>query len=96
MLEHEVTPVLKAPTCYLPTPLPRHMLSGMRKPLLLLSAVVVLFVGFILARTARYGSVPPPVVPAAEVAIPKPAAERLAGSLRFPTISSEDPAAFDA
>lgn len=72
------------------------MLSGMRKPLLLLIAVVVLFVGFILARTARYGSVPPPVVSAAEVAIPKPAAERLAGSLRFPTISSEDPAAFDA
>ena len=72
------------------------MLSAMRKLLLLLSAVVVLLVGFILARTARYGSVTHPVGPASEVAIPTAAAERLAGSLRFPTISSEDSAAFDA
>jgi carboxypeptidase PM20D1 len=68
----------------------------MRKFFLLLAAALVLFVGFTVAVTARYGSARPPVQPAPKVAIPGGAAERLAGSLRIRTISSEDPAAFDA
>ena len=68
----------------------------MRKFFLLLAAALVLFVGFTVAVTARYESVQPPVQPVPEVAIPDGAAERLAGSLRIRTISSEDPAAFDA
>ncbi|HEU5261522.1 MAG TPA: M20 family peptidase [Gemmatimonadales bacterium] len=68
----------------------------MRKLLLPLGAAVVLLVGFFLARTARHGSSSPAVEPAAAIAIPAGAAERLAGSLRFPTVSHEDPAAFDA
>ena len=68
----------------------------MNKFFLLLAAALVLFVGFTVAATARYESAQPPVQPAPKVAIPGGAAERLAGSLRIRTISSEDPAAFDA
>jgi carboxypeptidase PM20D1 len=68
----------------------------MRQFFLLLVAALVLFVGFTVAVTARYESAHPPVQPAPKVAIPGGAAERLAGSLRIRTISSEDPAAFDA
>ena len=68
----------------------------MNKFFLLLAAALVLFVGFTVAVTARYESAQPPVQPAPKVAIPGGAAERLAGSLRIRTISSEDPAAFDA
>ena len=68
----------------------------MRKFFLLLAAALMLFVGVTVAVTARYRSAPAPVRPAKEVAIPGGAAERLAGSLRIRTISSEDPAAFDA
>jgi len=68
----------------------------MRKRLLPLGAVVVLLAGFILARTVRYGSDPSAVERAPDIAIPESAAERLAGSLRIPTISHEDPAASDA
>jgi carboxypeptidase PM20D1 len=68
----------------------------MRTFFVLLGAALVLFVGFAVAVTARYESAQPPVQPAPEVAIPNGAAERLAGSLRIRTISSEDPAAFDA
>src|SRR5512134_1626931 len=68
----------------------------MRTFFLLLAAALVLFVGFTVAVTARYESAPPPVQPAPEVAIPSGASERLAGSLRIRTISSDDPAAFDA
>ena len=53
----------------------------MRKFFLLLTAALVLFVGFTVAVTARYESAPPPVQPAPEVAIPSGASERLAGSL---------------
>jgi hypothetical protein len=56
----------------------------------------VLFVGFTLVRTARYGTAQPAVEPAPPIPIPTGAVERLAGSLRFPTISHEAPAAFDA
>jgi carboxypeptidase PM20D1 len=68
----------------------------MRTFFLLLGAALVLFVGFAVAVTGRYESAQPPVQPAPEVAIPNGAAERLAGSLRIRTISSEDSAAFDA
>jgi carboxypeptidase PM20D1 len=68
----------------------------MRTFFLLLAAALVLFVGFTVAVTARYEFAQPPVQPAPEVAIPGSAAERLAGSLRIRTISSEDPATFDA
>ena len=67
----------------------------MRTFFVLLGAASVLFVGFTVAVTARYHSEQPTVKPVPEVAIPDGAAERLAGSLRIRTISSEDPAAFD-
>jgi carboxypeptidase PM20D1 len=63
---------------------------------MLLGAAVVLFVGFTLVRTARYGTAQAAVEPAPPIPIPTGAVERLAGSLRFPTISHEAPAAFDA
>jgi hypothetical protein len=52
------------------------MRAVMRRLLLLFGAAFVLLVSSILARTARYGSVTPPVEPASEVAIPTAAAER--------------------
>jgi carboxypeptidase PM20D1 len=52
--------------------------------------------GVALGRTALYGSTASAVESAPQIAIPEGAAERLAGALRFPTISPEDPAAFDA
>jgi carboxypeptidase PM20D1 len=68
----------------------------MRKFLLLVGVALALFVGFTVAVTARYESTQVPVQLAPEVAIPEGAADRLAGSLRIRTISSEDPAEFDA
>ena len=68
----------------------------MKKSFLMLGLALVLFVGFTAAVTARYESVQPVVEPVPEVTIPDGAAQRLAGSLRMPTISSENPAAFDA
>ena len=64
--------------------------------LLLPATAFVLLAGFTLAHTARYESVQPSVAPAERVAISEGAAERLAGSLRIPTVSAEEPAAFDA
>ena len=61
----------------------------------LLGAALVLFAGFCLARTAQYGSSGAEVKPLPEVTIPESAAERLAGSIRFRTISHETPNAFD-
>ena len=68
----------------------------MRKFFVLLGAALALFVGFTVAVTARYNSNQPTVQPVPELAIRDGAAERLAGSLRIRTVSSEDPAAFDA
>jgi carboxypeptidase PM20D1 len=67
----------------------------MKKFLPVLGFALVVLVGVVLVRTLRYGSVQPSVEPVAEAAIPEGAAERLAGSLRIPTISHEDSAAFD-
>lgn len=68
----------------------------MKRLLLLLGTALVLLIGVILARTVSYGSAQPAVAPAPEVAIREGTAERLAGSIRIPTISHEDSAAFDA
>jgi carboxypeptidase PM20D1 len=66
-------------------------------PLLLLAgSLAVLLLAFALVRTARFRPVEAAVAPAPAVAIPAGAAERLAGSIRIPTISHEDTAAFDA
>jgi carboxypeptidase PM20D1 len=67
----------------------------MRKVFLLAGVTVVLLVGVILARTLSYVSDGPEIDAARDIAVSEGAAERLAGSLRIPTISSEDPAAFD-
>jgi carboxypeptidase PM20D1 len=56
----------------------------------------VTLLGVALVRTMADGSTPPAVERAPEVAITGRAAERLAGSVRIPTISHADPAAFDA
>jgi carboxypeptidase PM20D1 len=68
----------------------------MRRIFLLLGLAFAVLVAFSAVVTARYDSVSPPVTPAPDVAIPRAAAERLAGAIRIPTISAEDPAAFDA
>jgi carboxypeptidase PM20D1 len=67
-----------------------------RRGLLLLGCAVALLAGVFLARTARFRPRDIAVAPAPSVAIPRGAAERLAGAVRIPTISHEDPAAFDA
>jgi carboxypeptidase PM20D1 len=71
-------------------------MNTIKKALLLPGAAIVLLVLFTLARTVRYETALSPIEPAVETAIPQGAAERLAGSLRFRTISHDDPAAFDA
>src|SRR5918994_6962712 len=68
----------------------------MKQFFLIFGLALVLFIGFTAALTARYDSVQSLVEPVPAVTIPDGAAQRLAGSLRIPTISSEDPAAFDA
>ena len=68
----------------------------LRKLVLVLVAAVVVFVGVTVAHTVRAASAAPAVAPAPHVPIPEGAAERLAGAVRIPTISAEDPAAFDA
>ena len=52
--------------------------------------------GVALVHTARYESVQSAVEPAPRVAVSSGAAERLAGSLRIATISSDNPSEFDA
>jgi carboxypeptidase PM20D1 len=71
-------------------------LGSIKRILLLLGVAIGLLAIFVVARTAHYGSSVAAVEPAAHIAIPAGAAERLAGSLRIPTISHEDPGAFDA
>ena len=56
----------------------------------------VLFAGLTLANTLRYTAAERPAPPKSDVAILPGAAERLAGSIRIPTISSEDHGAFDS
>ena len=68
----------------------------MRKFLLLLATSLVLLGGVTVVLTARYVSKQSAVTPAADIAIPAGAAERLSGAIRIPTISTDDSAAFDA
>ena len=67
----------------------------MKKLLVVFAAAIVLVAGFSAVLTARYISTQGPAMPAPEIAVPAGAAERLAGAIRIPTISSEDPDAFD-
>jgi carboxypeptidase PM20D1 len=69
--------------------------SAGKSVFLLLGGAIALLVAFVVARTAFYGSSLSAVEPAEDIAIPAGAAERLAGSLRIPTLSHEDPGAFD-
>jgi carboxypeptidase PM20D1 len=68
----------------------------MKKLLMILATALVLLVGSGVVLTARYASTQSPAEPAAEIAVAASAAERLSGAIRIPTISAEDPAAFDA
>ena len=67
----------------------------MRRKFLLLVGAVVALAGVTLAYTGRGGSPEPSVAPIREIPVSSGAAERLAGAVRIPTISAEDPAAFD-
>jgi carboxypeptidase PM20D1 len=71
-------------------------LSVARKVLPAFAVLVLLLAGVALARTFRYKSTPTASDLAPRISIPQGATERLAGSVRFPTISPEDPGAFDA
>ena len=68
----------------------------MRRIFLLLGSALAVLVAFSVVLAARYDSVQPRVTPAPSVTIPEGAAERLAGAIRIPTISAEDPAVFNA
>jgi carboxypeptidase PM20D1 len=68
----------------------------MKRLSLLLALACTLLVGVVLVRTLRVGPTLPAVVPAAEVTVPAGAVERLAGAIRFPTLSNEDSDDFDA
>lgn len=67
----------------------------MRRVLSLFAAALTLFVVVTGVITAGYRAEHVPVTPAAVVRVPDGAAERLAGAIRIPTISTEDPATFD-
>jgi carboxypeptidase PM20D1 len=71
-------------------------LTVMRTILVPLGALFAVLVGFSAVLTARYDSPQAPVTPAPSVAISEGAAERLAGAIRIPTISTDDSAAFAA
>ena len=68
----------------------------MKRLLLVIGTALALLIGAILVRTLLYRSESQVATPAPEIAIPPRAAERLSGAIRIPTISHEDPAAFDA
>lgn len=67
----------------------------MRKLLLLFLTALVLLAGFSVVLTARFVSTQSPAMPVPDIAVRAGAAERLSGAIRIPTISPEDPAAFD-
>jgi carboxypeptidase PM20D1 len=70
--------------------------TAMKKLLLVTGAVLLLLLGVVAARTARYGAPQTAVEPAPLVAVPAEAAERLAAAIRFPTIAHPDPDSLDA
>ncbi|HET9232578.1 MAG TPA: M20/M25/M40 family metallo-hydrolase, partial [Candidatus Eisenbacteria bacterium] len=67
----------------------------MKRLLLILGAALALLVAVMLIRAVRIGSPDSAVDPPPHIEVPAGAAERLAGSLRIPTISHEDTTAFD-
>jgi carboxypeptidase PM20D1 len=69
---------------------------SMKKLLLATGAALLLLLGVVAARTARFGAPQRAVEPAPLVAVPAAAAERLAGAIRFPTIAHPDPDSLDA
>ena len=58
--------------------------------------LLLAFVGLLLFRTARFASRQVSVPPVQGTPVPAGAIDRLAASLRLPTISPEDPADFDS
>ena len=69
--------------------------SLLKTVVVVLSAVLVLLTIVVLTRTARYAFAVSHVEPVRKAAIPAAVAERLAGAIRIPTISHEDPAVFN-
>jgi carboxypeptidase PM20D1 len=67
----------------------------LKKLIVLFSAGMLLLAGVALARTARYTYASVGVELAAVIDIPAGAPERLGGAIRIPTVSPEEPAAFD-
>lgn len=63
--------------------------------LTLTSGTVILLAGFVIARTTGYKFSQPVVQPKPQFTTPAGAAGRLAGALRIPTVSPEDPAVFN-
>ena len=59
-------------------------------------AALAILLGIIALRTATYSAIDLPTGASASVGVPSGAAERLAGAIRFATISHEDPAHFDS
>jgi carboxypeptidase PM20D1 len=72
------------------------MIRALKKLTIFFSSVLLLVTGIALARTARYTYTFGSVERAIETGIPGSAAERLAGAIRIPTISPEEPGDFDA
>jgi carboxypeptidase PM20D1 len=70
--------------------------DAVKKFLALLASTVALIAGVIVASALRHTAIEAPVVPAREVVLPEGAIDRLAGAIRIPTISPEDPTSFDA
>ena len=68
----------------------------MRTKILLRLGALMAFSAVTLALTARGGPAQPVVAPVPFIAVPAGAADRLAGAIRIPTISAEDPAAFNS
>src|SRR5688572_13847881 len=67
----------------------------MRREFLLLVGAVAILAGVTLAYTGRGESLEPAVASVLDTPVSPGAAERLAGAVRIPTISAEDPLAFD-
>ena len=68
----------------------------MKKVFLLVGTALAVLVTLSVVLTARYDSIQLRVTAAPIAAIPDGVAERLAVAIRIPTISTEDPSAFDA
>jgi carboxypeptidase PM20D1 len=68
--------------------------EAMKTLVVMLGTALMLLAGFSAVLTARYVSTQSPAAPALETPIPAGAPDRLAGAIRIPTISGEDPASF--